>query len=288
MTKNKGEVQFLIADSGSTKTDWAWVSEEGEVTNIKTVGLNPYFTSAEEFKKVLSEEVLPLQTSNGEFALFFYGAGCGSQQNSEWVSDQLLLKGAVSVDVGTDLLGAGRSVFQDETGIIAILGTGANAGCYEKGTIIKSAPSLGYILGDEGSGVWIGKQMITAYLRHELPEIISKKIDNIFGSVREIILNRIYIKPYPNRYIASVASILNDFKNDPWTIKTMKEGFRLFFVNYIGPLDIGSQMKICIIGTVSSLFSDILKEVAGEFGYNNLVAQTNVIAGLVKYHQLHK
>jgi glucosamine kinase len=288
MNNNNGDVQLLIADSGSTKTDWAWISEEGEVTNIKTVGLNPYFTSSEEFIRILSEEVLPLQTSSGEFAVFFYGAGCGSQQNSEWVRNQLLSKGAVSVEVGTDLLGSGRSVFQDETGIIAILGTGANAGYYEKGEIIKSAPSLGYILGDEGSGVWIGKQMITAYLRHELPEIISGKVDDIFGTNREIILNRIYIKPYPNRYIASVASILNDFKNDPWTIKTMKDGFRLFFVNYIGPLAKGNQMKICIIGSVASLFSDILKEVAGEFGFNNLVAQSNVISGLVKYHQSHK
>ncbi len=252
---------ILIADSGSTKTDWVLIDGKDKILTFKTIGLNPVFVNSD---NVIQELTKTKITKYAEFIhkIYFYGAGCSSDNRKKIISYPLKkLFANATIIVESDLLGAAISQFGKEDGIIGILGTGSNTGVYKNGKIVKNISSLGYILGDEGSGAAIGKAFIKLLLDNELPENIETKFYNTFNLDLSKIINRIYKEPFPNKFLASFMPFINNNKNNE-TIKNMLyNSFENFFDKTILKYENYQEKDLRLIGSISFYFSDIIKEI---------------------------
>lgn len=278
---------LIVADSGSTKTDWVCMNASGEVTRLKTLGLNPYFASAGQIRSVFQNEVLRPLNVQSPFKVFFYGAGCGSRDNCSRVSDVFSDCGASSGFAGTDLLGAARSLIQEGEGLAGILGTGANAGIYRGGRIIQSAPSTGFILGDEGSATWFGKRIITSWLRKQWPSELHDAFEDEFRPERDEVIRKIYKEAFPNRYLAGFAVFLEKRLKDEWVIRTAREGLDLFLQNYILILKPAEGSRLVMAGSVAVAFRNLLEELCVRTDLILSACSASVADGLLKFHLDH-
>lgn len=205
----------LIADSGSTKTDWVLEHEGVVKQRFETVGLNPFFVNADAVSEALEQSFVKGPNLNVD-QVWFYGAGCSSSQRNKVVyrgiSKVLPLS---NIQIFHDLMGASRALFHNEPGIACIMGTGSNT-CFYNGTqIVKNVPALGYVLGDEGSGSHLGKELIRSYLYGELPEVVVNHIEQHYHLTKEIIFEKVYSLPQPNRFLASLAPVCSEFQDVP-------------------------------------------------------------------------
>ena len=193
---------ILIADSGSTKTDWS-VIQQGKLTrSIKTKGMNPYFQSEEEIGKEISEVLLPQLGNSALEAIYFYGAGC-TVDKVEVVRNVIIQHTNVTrVEVNTDLLAAARSVCGRKAGIACILGTGSNACFYDGKNIVDNVSPLGFILGDEGSGAVLGKRLVGDLLKGMMGQELKDKFLKQYNLTPGDIIERVYRQPFPNRFLA--------------------------------------------------------------------------------------
>ena len=206
---------IAIADSGSTKTDWAFISANAYEKRVQTAGLNPYFLAEHEIKDVLEKDLLPFINPKAITHVFFYGAGCAAAEKSAKLNNALsdFFHGAFC-NVYTDIEGVINSTNISSNGIAAILGTGANACSFYGTKVLQQAPSLGYILGDEGSGAHIGKAFIKAYLSGYLSSNLLLEFENSHKISREILLDHIYRRSFPNRYLASFCNWIAQHTDD--------------------------------------------------------------------------
>ncbi len=276
---------ILIADSGSTKTDWRVIQADGKIRQFKTPGINPYQQSKEEIEALLDVHLLPQIGSNIE-VINFYGAGCSAP------SMVSLLKTAFSkviqnaeINIYHDLLGAARSLCGHQPGIACIIGTGSNSCSYDGVDIIDNISSLGYILGDEGSGSWLGKRLINDYFGRNLPVSAKKLLDDKLNMTRVDILENVYKKPMPGKYLASFSPIINDNISDPYFYNIVHEGFTLFFEKNIKKYENFEKMPVHFTGSIAFYYSNILRQVASK--HNVLVKNIveSPIAGLTLFHK---
>ena len=191
---------MLIADSGSTKTHWCLVDNNGKKL-IQTIGINPYQMNYEAIKEVLENDLFPFLSSETIKDIHFYGAGCSTDQKCNQIDSVLqdFFKTA-NIEVHHDLLGAARALCGHERGIACILGTGCNSCYYDGDEIKEQIYSLGYVLGDEGSGAYMGKLLIRDFYQNRMPADIQHLFQQDFNPVLEHILDNIYNQPRPNRY----------------------------------------------------------------------------------------
>jgi N-acetylglucosamine kinase-like BadF-type ATPase len=279
---------ILIADSGSTKTQWCLADNEKRLISIATQGINPYFQSEEDIFKILKIELLPfLNSPLVELQIFFYGAGCGSTEKNKLMKIALTKTfSEASIEVNNDLLGAARALCGKEKGIAAILGTGSNT-CYFDGEKIAEHPEssgLGYILGDEGSGAHIGKTFIQAYLNKELPTIIAEKFYQSFKLKKEDILNAVYKKPMPNRFLASFSTFVNENSTDEYLRDLVINCFNQFFDKHVCKYPQHKNVPLNCVGSVAFNFRTILQKVAHTKGVAIGKIITNPIDDLTRYH----
>ncbi|MEO1654712.1 MAG: N-acetylglucosamine kinase, partial [Bacteroidota bacterium] len=206
---------ILIADSGSTRTDWQILGADQRSEHLSTKGMNPYYQGAEEMRQTIFKELLPhIQEEIKE--IYFYGAGCSLEKNQKRVA-AVLMEGfpEAKIEVSHDLLAAARSLGGKDACLVGILGTGSNA-CFYDGKVIASTQlNLGYILGDEGSGAHLGKQLIQDFMHAEMPPLLREKFARQFKITRGEILEQVYQKPLANRYLASFSKFL--FENQEVT-----------------------------------------------------------------------
>ena len=161
---------ILIADGGSTKTDWSIVSGNREIDRIRTGGINPFFQTEEEISAEIRDNLIPrIRESDSVGAVYFYGAGCAFTEKNEIIRRSVTRYLPVPVEVGSDLLAAARALCGDSPGIACILGTGSNSCLYDGKGIVKSISPLGFVLGDEGSGAVLGKLLVGDVLKNQLP-----------------------------------------------------------------------------------------------------------------------
>lgn len=296
---------ILIADSGSTKTQWCLIDERKEQQRFFTQGINPFLQSKEEISAIIKKELLPqLETLNSKLETFFYGAGCSSDENCNRVVDALKenFPGS-SIEVRHDLLGAARALCGKEEGIAAILGTGSNS-CYYNGKEIKeNITALGFILGDEGSGAHMGKKLVAAFIHSRLPKSIHEKFYNEFKFDKNELLNCVYSKPLPNRFLASFAKFIGENCASPLPVRQAgptplpEEGgeesfwanlvadcFRDFFDNYICRYPKHRQVKMHCVGSIGFHFKSILRQVADEKKITMGKILKSPMEGLVEYH----
>ncbi|MBT3209053.1 MAG: hypothetical protein HN704_09860 [Bacteroidetes bacterium] len=279
---------ILVADSGSTKTEWYIVSNDIE-RNFKTAGLNPYFISSE-YAEIQINSHFPRDISKNDITdIFFYGAGCSSPQRNSILEVALTKIFSLSrVSIETDLLGAARSMFQNEEGIVAILGTGSNSGFYKKSEIQNSLPSLGYILGDYGSGANIGKQLISKYLNKEFNKNISRNFEKKYNLSQNQILESIYKKPFANRFLASFTYFIKENIEEPPFYDLVYESFMSFFKKNICKYPNYLEANLRFTGSIAYIFKEILMEISDKFNISIDKIEKNPIKGLINFHLVNR
>lgn len=277
----------LIADSGSTKTDWVVLGNGKELANFKTIGFNPYFQTSEQ---IYDELILNLKPFLNEYlsnigVLHYYGAGCSNEINCsivcEGIKTALDIK---NVKVGHDLLAAARALCGSESGIACILGTGSNSCLYNGVEVAENVPSYGYMFGDDGSGAHIGKTLVQAYFDGELPAKIKTAFESK-GYHREEILDNVYKKGMPSRYLASINSFVSDNIKDSYIRKMVKQCFVSFFHKQIEKYTDSRKYSVHSVGSIGYYYKNILAEVANEEGYKLGKVIKSPIEGLIEFHK---
>lgn len=277
---------LLIADSGSTKTDWRLVDDAGTtINNVITEGLNPYFITQKQIALIIEEKVLPIAKDAEK--VFFYGAGCGLPVKAAQVREVLdtTLVRRYPAEVSGDILGAARSLLQDEEGIACILGTGANSCFYNGREITDVMPSLGYMFSDWGSGTVMSKDFIALLLQEKLPPAIMDDFQRTYQMERAQILDHVYNQPLPNRFLASFTPFLLKYSMLPELRKIILDNFSNFFTYYVMRYPHHkAQIKVSFTGSIAYNFKEYLQDIAAEFDIliENIVQQP--MDGLVKYH----
>lgn len=275
---------IIVADSGSTKTDWAIITKNQQI-EFNTQGINPLFLEKEEVSKdIISNFPKELQVENIE-SIFFYGPGCSTKARSIIVEEALqlvFLKAKIVVE--SDLLGAARALFQKEKGIACILGTGSNSGLYNNGRIIENILSTGFILGDEGSGAHMGLELVKKYINQKLERETQVKFQETYQLSVEQIIDKVYKQAYPNRFLASFSPFLVQNIEDPIISGIVEKSFADFFDLHILPYQEAQNLPISFVGSIAFHFKSIIVELVQKHKLQLGKVVQKPIADLVKYH----
>ncbi len=276
---------LVIADSGSTKCDWRVVAEDKSYQDFATIGINPYFHNEEVIEnELLGHEELSAEAHNVK-ALFFYGAGCSSAELKRIAENGLArVFPNAQIYVDHDLVAAAFAVYEDDPCIACILGTGSNS-CHFDGDIVREeVPALAYILGDEGSGSYFGKKLLADFLYKRLPKVIHDAIIDQFGLTKDIIVDRVYMQPHANVYLASFMKFITSFKNEPYVQDMLNEGIGRFLDTHVTCYRDFDKIKTHFIGSVAYYHEDILRQAAAIRNINVGKIIKKPIDGLYEYH----
>ena len=276
---------ILIADSGSSKTDWRTIDSNGNVGQIRTVGFNPYYQGLEEMAAELKRsELVSLQDRVTE--IHYYGAGCSNPKNQVIVEQALLrVFPTAKIYVDHDLMAAARATCGRDKGIACILGTGSNSCDYDGEKITDTRPAPGYILGDEGGGAYIGRQFLHDFIYDEMPAHIKEKVTAEYQLTNFEIQENVYQKPYPGRYMASFCKFLHRHKNDPYCYQLFHKAFHDFFTKHVMKYKDYQSKQVNFVGSIAYYNSDILRKVASELQIHVGLTIESPIAGLTLYHK---
>lgn len=283
----------LIADSGSTKTDWCLTASNGKAfKQYSTQGINPYQQTEEAVSRIISQELVPqLGNVSGIAEIFFYGAGCRDEMRPAMSG---ILKGAFpaahAIEVNSDLLAAARSLCGEQEGIACILGTGSNSCLYDGKQITANIPPLGYILGDEGSGAALGRNFVNALFKDRLPKTIAVSFSEEMRLPMSEIIRRVYKEPMANRFLASLSLFIGRHINDCDALRNLViDNFRLFFRNNIKPYSrcphtAGKALKVNAIGSMAYYYRDEFKAAAALEGFQTGRIERSPMVGLANFH----
>jgi len=275
----------LIADSGSTKAEWCLL-EGGKKKIIFTQGISPYFLNTNQIAELMARELVPNLQRKKPAELYYYGTGCMDPKNVRLVKKAIQqVFPDVYAEVTHDLMGAARALCGREKGIACILGTGANS-CYFNGKrIVKNSPGLGFILGDEGSGAYLGKRVVQYYLYKTFDEDLNARFESKYGETQATILESVYKKPLPNRYLASFSLFLHENRGHYMIENIIEDGLNDFFFNHIYKYGESWKYPIHFIGGVAYEFRDILLDLAGGYELTIGKIMKNPMEGLAIYHR---
>lgn len=279
---------ILIADSGSTKTEWRAVEGNTPGKSYISSGINPFFLSGEEIVKLLRKEMA--ETESEKFShLFFYGTGCSNPAKmnivrealSEWFEDTVIF-------VGTDLLGAARSLCQNEPGIACIIGTGSNS-CYYDGTkIVSNVSPLGYILGDEGGGAVLGRKLVSGVLKKQLPGIVIENFFRVFPYTPAEILDNVYNMPSPNRFLGQFAKFIADNIHVAELQSIITSSFDEFIIRNVLQYPEARKYPVHFTGSIAYHFRPFLEDLLVRHRLMPGMFTLTPMENLVKYHIQNK
>ena len=276
---------ILIADCGSTKTDWALCDGEDIIARAKTQGLNPTHQESDEIYNILKAELPEHITSHTPEKIYFYGAGCAYDTANNRMHQALKkIFTTQEIHINSDLLAAARALCKHEEGIACILGTGSNSCLFDGENIIENTPSLGYILGDEGSGAHLGKQLLSDCLKKQLPQAVCEKFFQQYNLDIATILEKTYHSSLPNRWLASFTTFLSENRNVPEIKVMLKNCFKQFFQRNTMVYR-RSWLPIHIIGNVALNFSEEIKETAESLALSIGNIVDSPMKGLIEYHK---
>ncbi|KUG07314.1 N-acetylglucosamine kinase [Solirubrum puertoriconensis] len=278
---------ILIADGGSTKTSWCQLdlADPQERIHFNTEGYNPYFIDTAGIVKSLDGSLPEALLREQVTQVSYYGAGCSTPANVGTVEKAMRqVFPNANVYVGHDLLAAARALLGSQAGFAAILGTGTNSAIYDGQDIAHNIDSLGYFLGDEGSGSWIGKRLLRDYMRRLLPDGLQEAFKQEYGLENEQIFDRIYNQPLPNRFLASFSKFAYEHNNVSYCRDIVVEGFEAFFRNLVIRYPDYQNYTFNCVGSVGYNFRDALSQVARAHGMQLGKIIRSPIDSLVDYH----
>jgi N-acetylglucosamine kinase-like BadF-type ATPase len=279
---------ILIADSGSTKANWCLVAHNGELAHFTTEGYNPHFVDEDYIINSLTKS-LPDYINHQEIEeINFYGSGCMAGKTVIVESALHSLFKSAKVNASVDLLAAARALLWNEPGFAAILGTGTNTCIYDGKQITHNIDSLGYMLGDEGSGSYIGKKILQDYMRGYMPETLSEKFSETTGLSFDEIMDRVYTQPMANRFCAGFTRFANENIDTPYFHDLVKNAFVDFFTNLVSRYPGYQNYSFNCLGSIGFYFKDILEEVATSFDMRTDKIIRSSMEELVKYHLQYK
>ena len=277
---------ILVADSGATKTDWCLIDKKGERRAFTTIGLNPtYLVDGSVLDGEIACLAEDMRCADKVRKVFFYGAGCSDEENRQKIAKSTA-RHFVNADteVFTDLLGACRACCGNADGIVGILGTGSNSCVYQKGEIVANIPSAGYMLGDEGSGTYIGKQLLKKYLTARMPSDIEAEFRDFINNLsRSEILDIVYRQPSPNKFFASLTPFALNNDRNAFINTLLGDCMDDFFENQICLYN--TELKdLYMVGSVASILEKELRECAAKHGFVLRKTLQKPIEGLAEFH----
>lgn len=274
----------LIADSGATKAEWCLVNK-GRKRTVFTQGISPYFLDAQQITALVQKEVGDKFKNVTIENVFYYGTGCASVDNAKVVKGALkkVFTGA-QVEVTHDLMAAARSVCGRQKGIACILGTGSNSCYYNGKKIMHNSPGLGYVLGDEGSGAYLGKKVIQYYLYDTFDEDLKSRFMAKFNTNKTEILENVYKKPLPNRYLATFALFLAENRGHYMIENILEDGLNDFFFQHLCKYREVWTLPVNFVGSVAAGFKDVLESLCQSYEFELGNVFKNPMQGLINYH----
>ncbi len=252
----------LIADSGSTKAEWCLLEGKKKKTII-TQGISPYFLTTQQIQELLQKELKPKVKNSLPAEIYYYGTGCSNPANVKSIKTALQnVFGKIKITVDHDLMGAARALCGNGQGVACILGTGSNS-CYFNGRrIVKNSPGLGFILGDEGSGAYLGRKVVQHFLYNTFDPDLMDRFNAKYNTNAVEILEAVYKGPLPNRYLASFTGFLVENRGHYMIENIIEDSFNEFFFNHLYKYKESWTHPIHFIGSVAFGFKDVLKRCA--------------------------
>ena len=275
----------LIAESGSTQTEWALVEDSRLIQRVFTEGLNPFFQTRREISRSVRLGLPESFFRRKLEQVYFYGAGCSSYEKKNMMGASLVAQFKTPIQVESDLLAAARGLFKCDAGIACILGTGSNSCFYDGKIITRNVKPGGYILGDEGSGADLGKCFLSDVLKGLAPKDLINDFYEKFRISPNEVMESVYNRPFPNFFLATISYFLSNYRDDEYVSYLLRSNFRSFFTRNVCQYDYQSY-PIRFVGSMAYTFSDVLREIAQEFGIElNVIEQTPML-GLIEFHAL--
>lgn len=277
---------ILIADSGSSKTDWCLIGAKKKTRHFQTSGLNPFFRSEDDCHKLLTEELKINPAKEDISKIVFYGAGVKNKTQSDFIN-KILRKhfGIKTTEAHSDMLGAARATSGNEKGICCILGTGSNSCYYNGKKIVTQNPSLGFIIGDEGSGTYLGKKVLQYFFYNTFDEDLKAAFRHKYGDDLSDILHKIYKDPLANRYLASFTQFLIEQRGHFMVENIIEDAFIDFYQRHILKYRESWKYPINFIGTVAYEFRDIIHSLHEQYGLDTGTILKSPAEGLIKFHK---
>ena len=276
---------ILIADSGSTRAEWCLLKGQKKQT-FHTQGISPYFLSTSQIYDILNAELKPKMKNVKPDKIYYYGTGCSNPANVASVRQALKKTfGNAKLMIDHDLMGAAKAVCGHNKGIACILGTGSNSCYYNGKKIVKNNPGLGFILGDEGSGSYLGKKVVQYYLYNTFDPDLMDRFKAKYNTSSVAILDAVYKHPLPNRYLAGFVPFLIENRGHFMIENIIEDSFNDFFFNHVYKYRESWTMPINFIGSVAYGFKDVLKEMCNTFELQLGTVLKNPMEGLIKFHK---
>lgn len=273
----------IIAESSSTRTEWAVVDGQQIVEHAFTTGLNPYFQSRRELSHSIRLELPEAFFRRRWDHVYFYGAGCANKEKNKIMESSLVAQFRTPVSVESDLLGAARGLLVRDSGVACIIGTGSNSCLYDGNEIVRSVPSLGYILGDEGSSAYLGKKFIADMLKGIAPSELTQQFFERYAVTHNMLMDEIYSNSLPARSLARYGMFLADCLDIAYVYQTVYSGFQRFFMRNLTAYDYHSN-PVCFVGSTAVAFRPVLERAARDFGVDIAKVIPNSLPGLIEYH----
>jgi glucosamine kinase len=276
---------FFVVESGSTKSDWVLIENKNSQSFYSTMGFNPYFHSSDRIESELRMNSEIMKVADSVKGVYFYGAGCSSVELNQIVEIGLRrIFPNADILVEHDLLACAYSTYDGKPVISCIIGTGSNS-CYFDGKYVsEEIPALGYILGDEGSGSFFGKQLISNFLYKRLPREISDDFIQTYNLGKDELIDRVYMRENANVFIASFMPFIAKHKSHEYIKKMVRDGFKRFLEIHVCCYRNYREVEVNFVGSISEIFEEQLREAAIEFGIQIGRIIRRPVDSLVNYH----
>ena len=271
----------LIIDAGSTKMEWILLDGNVVKQRFYTEGFNPNYAE----RQCLVETCYGASLPNGIQFIHYYGTGCGNEQNCQIIKE--VFQGRfpeADIHVTHDLMAACHALLGREKGIACILGTGSNSCFYDGENIVEKAVSLGYMVGDEGGGMHIGRNVVRAYFYGFMPEDLKQKFEAAYHLELKDFIQRLYHEGQPSKYLATFAKFAGEHQRHPFIYDLVKKCFKAFIEAFVLRFEGGEMMKVSFIGSVAFHFQDILKEALSDYGLMMDKVMQAPAEGLIRYY----
>ncbi len=277
----------LIADAGSTKVEWTLLDFDSSIAaRFSSDGINALLSGPDTITEALASVAAALPGHSDIQEVYYYGAGCATQEICDKMGNALsgFWKEA-DIFVASDLLGAARSLFHGDAGIACILGTGSNSCLYNGNEITMQIPSLGFVLGDEGSGAALGKRLLSDAFKNHLPDNIREKFLEEYNLTLPQILDKIYRQETPNKFLASLVPFLKANIWNPYIYSLVLEELTVFIKRNVAMYPRAHAMPLSFTGSIAHHFSNVLREAAASQGYRVTNISATPMDGLIEHHK---